>query len=510
MRSARLQNAVKPGDVIDNKYRIETQLGEGGMGRVLAATHLTLGSTIAIKLLKKDALSHPEVPRRFLREARAASRLRNEHVVRVSDVGQLPSGEPYMVMEMLHGYDLATRLRQGALEPPRAVEYIVQACEGLAEAHALGMVHRDIKPANLFVTTRPNNTPLIKVLDFGIATAAVGDVDHGLTTTQSVIGSPSYMSPEQLRATRDVDARSDIWSLGVTLYELLADRQPFIAPTITALSLKIVSDPHPPIDNIPDELMAIVDRCLAKDREARFADVTELAAALAPLFPNGKLAAEMVSGVYKQPVPPTVMDVSDTPDPASAGWRLPSAPQLTTTGFAAGESAAYAPSRRRKTWWIALGSALAAGIATAAVIKTTSHDESHAAPTGAVVQPAAPPVQPVDVAKPDPAEHVDHPAPTTTVGDPPGTTPDQVADPKPVDKPAGKPVDAKPVDVAKPDRPKRPHHKPRPDGPVTKPDVTNPVVITQPPPPPKDVPPPPIKDPPKKLPCAPSDKTCGL
>src|SRR5688572_15389800 len=189
---------MKPGEVIDNKYRIEALLGEGGMGRVLSATHLVLGSQVAIKLLKKDALSHPEVPMRFMREARNASRLRNEHVVRVTDVGQLASGEPYMVMEMLHGYDLATRLTKGPLEPPRAVEYIVQACEGLAEAHAVGMIHRDVKPANLFVTTRPNGAPLVKVLDFGIATAAIGDVDHRLTTTQSVIGSPSYMSPEQL------------------------------------------------------------------------------------------------------------------------------------------------------------------------------------------------------------------------------------------------------------------------------------------------------------------------
>src|SRR5688572_28212322 len=187
------------------------------MGRVLAASHIALGSTVAIKVLKSEALKFPEVPRRFMREARAAGRLRSEHVVRVMDVGQLPTGEPFMVMEMLHGVDLSTMIKHGPVPPEAAVEFIAQACEGLAEAHAMGMVHRDIKPANLFVTRRPNGAPLVKVLDFGIATAATGDVDHRLTSTLTVIGSPSYMSPEQLRAARDVDARSDIWSLGITL-----------------------------------------------------------------------------------------------------------------------------------------------------------------------------------------------------------------------------------------------------------------------------------------------------
>ena len=478
---------MKPGDVIDNKYRIETQLGEGGMGRVMAATHVELGSSVAIKVLKRDALAHPEVPQRFMREARAAGRLRNEHVVRVVDVGRLASGEPYMVMEMLHGYDLATRLQKGALEPPRAVDYIVQACEGLAEAHALGMVHRDIKPANLFVTTRPNGAPLVKVLDFGIATVAIGDVDHRLTTTQSVIGSPSYMSPEQLRATRDVDARSDIWSLGVTLYELLADRQPFIAPTITSLSLKIVSDPHPPIDNIPDELMAILDRCLEKDRAARFENVAELAAALAPLFPNGKVAAEMVSGALSQPIPPTLMDASDVSvgaeDPARAGWRLPSAPQ-TTTGFAAGESAALDRPRRRKAWWIALGAVAMAGVGAAAVLgigsMTSSASHTAATPSPQPVVPAAalpaPPVQPT----PPPVE-------------------------PPVEKPAEPPVDQPPVEVAPAKKPAKRPKKPKPPKPDPKP--IQPAIVTQPEPP-KEPPPPPPKKPPQ--PCLPSDKTCGL
>src|SRR6185436_6736063 len=264
---------VRPGEVIDGKYQIEAELGEGGMGRVLAATHLALGSAVAIKVLKTEALKVPEVPRRFMREARAAGRLRNDNVVRVMDVGQLATGEPYMVMEMLHGIDLSTILNDGPVPMVLALEYIAQACAGLAEAHAMGMVHRDVKPGNLFVTQRPNGAPLVKLLDFGIATAAAGDVDHKLTSTLTVMGSPSYMAPEQLRAARDVDARADIWSLGVTLYELLSGEQPFLGPTLTALTLKIVSEPHEPLQRVPLALAAIVDRCLAKERAERFENV---------------------------------------------------------------------------------------------------------------------------------------------------------------------------------------------------------------------------------------------
>jgi eukaryotic-like serine/threonine-protein kinase len=459
---------LQAGDVIDQKYRIEAQLGEGGMGRVLAATHVELGSTVAIKILKKDALSHPEVPARFMREARAAGRLRNEHVVRVVDVGRLASGEPYMVMEMLHGHDLATRLERGALEPARAVEYIVQACEGLAEAHALGMVHRDVKPANLFVTQKPNGTPLVKVLDFGIATAAAGEVDHRLTTTQSVIGSPSYMSPEQLRATRDVDVRSDIWSLGVTLYELLADRQPFIAPTITALSLKIVSDPHPPIDGIPPALMAVVDRCLAKDREARFANVSELADALAPLFPNGLVAAEMVSGAFRQAVPPTLMESSPAVDPAAAAsW-----PQ-STTSFTAGESAAALPRKKRgKGWWLALGAVAMAGLGAAAMLGFGGLMSKPATSPAAAAKPIVTPIiEPVHVDAPPPPPPVEEAPPPAPVEEPVVVVEDK---PKKKPRPVKKPKPAVIAPVTKPDPPTPPVEKPRPQ------------------------------------PCLPSDPTCGL
>ncbi|MCW5804591.1 MAG: serine/threonine protein kinase [Deltaproteobacteria bacterium] len=376
--------------MIDGKYRVEVQLGEGGMGVVVAATHLQLDNTVAIKVLKGDALKFAEVPRRFMREARAAGRLRSEHVVKVTDVGQLPSKAPYMVMEMLHGEDVSTQLKHAPLAVGLAVEYILQACEGLAEAHALGMIHRDVKPANLFVTRKPNGMPLVKLLDFGIATAAYGEVDHRLTTTQSVMGSPTYMSPEQLRAARDVDARSDIWSLGVTLYEMVSTKQPFIGPTLTALTLAIVGDPHPRLDYIPPGLMAVIDRCLAKNREDRYANVAELARALAPFAASGELGASMVIGALSQPVAPTLprfdtdsASFSARPPSTPARTVLPSTdsmPQMSTTSLGAGESAGgLEASRRHRGMWIGLGAFAFVAIVTVAVIARSTGGDTPAA-----------------------------------------------------------------------------------------------------------------------------------
>ncbi|HRC54410.1 MAG TPA: serine/threonine-protein kinase, partial [Kofleriaceae bacterium] len=286
---------VAAGTILLNKYRIDRVLGQGGMGVVALAYHLQLQQPVAIKFLLPEVLDKHSVVQRFLREAQASVRLKSEHVCRVIDVGQLETGAPYMVMEYLEGLDLDALLRQqGRVHPGIAVDFMLQACEALAEAHALGIVHRDLKPSNFFLTQRADGSPLIKVLDFGIS-KTTSQVDENLTTTQSILGTPAYMSPEQLKASKYVDARSDIWSLGIVLYELLVGHRPFSASAFSELVLKVAMDPAPvPAVALPPGLSEIVLRCLAKDADGRFVSVAELAYALAPYAQTGSVAASAV------------------------------------------------------------------------------------------------------------------------------------------------------------------------------------------------------------------------
>jgi serine/threonine-protein kinase len=279
--------AVAPGEVIAGKYRIERVLGEGGMGVVVAAHHLQLDEKVAIKFLLPGALGSTEVVSRFVREARAAVKIKSQHVARVIDVSQLDDGSPYMVMEYLDGMDLSDWLeKRGPLGVAQAVDFVLQACDALAQAHALGIVHRDLKPANLFRIKSPDGSDLVKVLDFGISKMQSQDGSHSLTRTNALMGSPFYMSPEQLMASKTVDARSDIWSIGVILFELLSGRPPFHAEAITELAIKIANDPPPDLAalraDVPKGVVEAIAKCLEKQRESRFSDVGELATALAP------------------------------------------------------------------------------------------------------------------------------------------------------------------------------------------------------------------------------------
>jgi eukaryotic-like serine/threonine-protein kinase len=283
------QSPVAPGDLIGGKYRVEQVLGAGGMGVVVAATHTQLDQRVALKFVLPHMLSGNVSVERFFREARSTVKLTNEHITRVHDVGTLESGAPYIVMELLDGADLAQlRRRVGKLTVPDAVEYVLQACEGLVEAHSAGIVHRDLKPQNLFVTRRMNGAPLVKILDFGISkatgAAAVGQMN--LTDSATVLGSPLYMSPEQMRSARNVDARSDIWALGVILYELLVGKVPFDGETVTELCLKVVIEKETPVgdlrEDLPPGLSEVVHRCLAKEPNDRYPSVAALADALEP------------------------------------------------------------------------------------------------------------------------------------------------------------------------------------------------------------------------------------
>jgi eukaryotic-like serine/threonine-protein kinase len=281
---------VTAGAILAGKYRVDRVLGVGGMGVVVAAHHLHLDERVAIKFLLPESLGNQDAVVRFAREARAAVKIKSEHVARVTDVGTLETGAPYMVMEYLEGQDLAGWLfSKGPLPLEQAVDFLLQACEAIAEAHSIGIVHRDLKPANLFVAELPGGVHSIKVLDFGISKLtgmSASGAQASATKTSALMGSPLYMSPEQMQSSKDVDARADLWALGVILHELLAGVSPFVADSMPELILKIVSTPPDSLrsrrPDVPVSLETALLRCLEKDRARRYQTVGELSHALAP------------------------------------------------------------------------------------------------------------------------------------------------------------------------------------------------------------------------------------
>src|SRR5450755_4170869 len=293
---------VIEGQLLAGKYRIERVLGQGGMGVVVAAHHIVLDEVVAIKFLLPEALGSAEAVARFEREARAAVKIQSEHVARVTDVGRLDTGAPYMVMELLRGLDLEVLLRErGPLPLTDVADYVLQAGEAIAEAHGLGIVHRDLKPPNLFLTERADGSSCIKVLDFGISklTNASASGDQGMTSTTAVMGSPLYMSPEQLLSARDVDMRTDIWALGVICFELLTGKLPFQGETLPQLCMAISLAPPTPLRNyrpdLPLEVEAMLLRCLSKDPGKRYATMAQFAAELVKFAPqHARLSAERI------------------------------------------------------------------------------------------------------------------------------------------------------------------------------------------------------------------------
>jgi serine/threonine-protein kinase len=285
--------AFSKGSIIADKYEVEQLLGQGGIGVVVVAKHLALNKRVAIKYLKPRALANESIVQRFVREARLTAQITSEHTVRVHDVGTLLDAGPYMVMEYLVGEDLGKVLQSGSLPIERAVDYILQACDALAEAHSLRIVHRDIKPENLFLAQRALHVPILKVIDFGISKMALAPDEDGQWARETAVGerfgTPLYMSPEQLRATAGVDHRTDIWSLGVVLHELLVGSPPFEGDDLPRLCASILTTPPIRISTIrpsvPSVLEAIVQRCLEKDPQRRFRNVAEFAQELAPFGP---------------------------------------------------------------------------------------------------------------------------------------------------------------------------------------------------------------------------------
>ena len=333
---------VLEGEIIAGKYRVSRTLGVGGMGVVVAATHIDLYQRVALKFLLPQASAHPELIERFAREARAAAQIQSEHVARVIDVGTLETGAPYMVMEYLEGQDLHQALKDlTRIDVQTAVGYVLHACEAIAEAHVLGIVHRDLKPANLFLAAKPNGTTVVKVLDFGISKSIVISEESALTHASTMVGSPSYMAPEQIKEARSVDARADQWSIGVILYELVSGVKPFQAASMAELIWVILDQPHSPLAavcaGVPEGLATVIDRCLSKDAAGRFATIAELAQAIAPYGPDWSAASAQRTahvlgvglGFSATQAPVARTGLSGTPLPAPGPSRLTPAPTPT-------------------------------------------------------------------------------------------------------------------------------------------------------------------------------------
>lgn len=383
------------------------------MGVVVAAVQVDLERPVALKFLLPRVLERPDHVARFAREGRAAAKLESEHVTRVLDVGALDNGAAYIVMEYLDGEDLGRVLeRRGPLPCEEAVGYVLEASEAVAEAHSLGIVHRDLKPANLFLANRTSGRPIIKVLDFGLSKVSTGDEQH-VTSESSILGSPLYMSPEQLLSARTADTRSDIWSLGVALYELLTARHAFPGDKMPKLVAAILHGREEPLQSLrpdlPSALCAVVHRCLQKDPSKRYADVAHFAKALAPFGPpSSQASVDRISHVLersvKTPIPPDdarvppplpeakALGVADTTDASAPGESLPGASRsVTLPSFSPAAASATAPRARKgmRTGGI-VGSiaVLATAGAIVAVSRPTSRSGDAPSTTGSSVVPS--------------------------------------------------------------------------------------------------------------------------
>lgn len=396
------ENSFPVGSLIAEKYRVERLLGTGGMGAVLEATHIALGHRVALKVLHPSAVGVGEAIPRFLREARATAALESEHVVRIFDIGTTPDGMPFLVMERLTGVDLDDLLSQlGRLPVGLALECVYQAAQGVREAHGAGIIHRDLKPSNLFMGKRADGRPIVKVLDFGISKLQTEGQDIRLTETRTIVGSPQYMSPEQVRDARSVSARSDIWALGAILHELLQGEPAFTGDTLPSVCASIVSDEPAAItrEDVPEEVNALRLRCLVKDPSSRIASADELLRELEPLrnacpypklddlkivFPerstrNSKLGMDSTGARRALHSHATIADSNDThPKPKETSGVRDAVTPGPTLNSATLSGRVHAEAKRRR--WIIFA---AAGVFSAAALGAALSLRSGSAPADA-------------------------------------------------------------------------------------------------------------------------------
>jgi serine/threonine-protein kinase len=442
--------------VLVGKYRIDRILGQGGMGIVYAAYHELLGQSVALKMLRPEVVAkNSDAVARFLNEGRAAARLENAHVARLMDVGLLDGGLPYLVMELLEGADLAHVLEtRGRMPVATVVDYLMEAIEAIAEAHSMGIVHRDLKPSNLFLARRKEGET-IKVLDFGISKAGTdaNGPASGITATNAVLGSPGYMSPEQLRSSKTIDARADIWSLGVILFELLSGSLPFDGPNVVAIFAAIQETDAPRVESlrsdIPPRLAAAVHRCLRRSAADRFATVTELAAEIAPFgSPRAMTSLERIRAtlpMYQQGTSETLLATGDKPPAravSSAGGISPAA--MTTGGVVHGAPAVPARSGKRTpvvASIVGVGILLAAGAIAGLLMMRAGPKSVPAAspeppPAISASAPAPPPPVASTAITPEPPAASAPPAPSASASA--AVRPDSRKPPPPAPKPTSK------------------------------------------------------------------------
>jgi serine/threonine protein kinase len=331
--AARSGREVRLGDVLVGRYLVESMLGRGGMGSVLRAIHLELDQPVAIKVMHHEHLGIPDAARRFALEAQATATLKSEHVLRVFEIGQLPSGTPFIVMELLEGIDLATMVEtRGPLPVDRMFHYVLQATDAISEAHDHGIIHRDLKPRNIVLT----NEGIVKVVDFGLAKAlrplaGLPGVST-LTAGNLLVGSPSYMSPEQLHS-RAVDARTDVWALGATMFHLLTGDVPFPAPSLPALIAVLAATNDPPRvserrSDVGEGIDAVIAQCLRRDPDQRFQSIRALQNSLIQLRAEYEEAVSP-TGAMGETLPTAQFSNASTPRAPAVSWRADDAPTLT-------------------------------------------------------------------------------------------------------------------------------------------------------------------------------------